>query len=202
MHLAGEKHDEDHAGPPVQPGGRRPAPGRLELVQAFVNSHYDLEVEHGADLLRTPAGLGRWLAGRGLIEPTAAVDDRDLRRALAAREALREVARAPGTTDRRAFDDLDRATRGAALELRFAPDGPSFVSADGGPAGAIAAILAVAGQAMLDGSWARLKICPGERCGWAFYDHSRNQAGRWCSMAVCGGRAKARAHYRRRADAS
>jgi predicted RNA-binding Zn ribbon-like protein len=50
---------------------------------------------------------------------------------------------------------------------------------------------------MRDRSWSRLKVCPGEHCGWAFYDHSRNQAGRWCSMAVCGGRAKARAHYLR-----
>jgi predicted RNA-binding Zn ribbon-like protein len=52
--------------------------------------------------------------------------------------------------------------------------------------------------AMLDGSFSRLKICPGPDCDWAFYDHSRNQSGRWCSMAVCGGRVKARAHYHRR----
>jgi predicted RNA-binding Zn ribbon-like protein len=50
---------------------------------------------------------------------------------------------------------------------------------------------------MLDGTWRRLKVCPGDHCGWAFYDHSRNQTGRWCSMSVCGGRAKARAHYHR-----
>jgi predicted RNA-binding Zn ribbon-like protein len=53
---------------------------------------------------------------------------------------------------------------------------------------------------MLDGTWDRLKACPGHDCGWAFYDHSRNQTGRWCSMSVCGGRAKARAHYHRRRD--
>ena len=49
-----------------------------------------------------------------------------------------------------------------------------------------------------DGSWARLKVCPGVDCGWVFYDHSRNNSSRWCSMAVCGGRTKARSHYRRR----
>ncbi len=37
----------------VQPGGRRPAPSELALVQAFINSHYDLEVNHGAELFAT-----------------------------------------------------------------------------------------------------------------------------------------------------
>jgi predicted RNA-binding Zn ribbon-like protein len=62
----------------------------------------------------------------------------------------------------------------------------------------IGAVLAGTAQAIADGSWQRLKICPGEDCGWAFFDGSRNLSGRWCSMRVCGGRAKARAHYRRR----
>ena len=37
--------------------------------------------------------------------------------------------------------------------------------------------------------------CPGRDCGWLFLD-PRNRR-RWCSMAVCGNRAKARAHARR-----
>jgi len=32
--------------------------------------------------------------------------------------------------------------------------------------------------------------CPGEGCGWLFFDPSRRR--RWCIMAVCGNRAKAR----------
>jgi predicted RNA-binding Zn ribbon-like protein len=58
-------------------------------------------------------------------------------------------------------------------------------------------IVAIVGRAMIEGTWSRLKVCPGHDCGWAFYDNSRNLSGRWCSMAVCGGRAKARAHYQR-----
>jgi predicted RNA-binding Zn ribbon-like protein len=91
----------------------------------------------------------------------------------------------------------DRLARGAPIEVAFGPDGPSFISGDGGISGAIGVLMAITAQAMLDGSWARLKVCPADGCGWAFYDHSRNQAGRWCSMSVCGGRAKARSHYRR-----
>jgi len=41
----------------------------------------------------------------------------------------------------------------------------------------------------------RVKQCPG--CGWLFLDTSRNRSRRWCTMQVCGNRAKARRHYER-----
>jgi predicted RNA-binding Zn ribbon-like protein len=43
----------------------------------------------------------------------------------------------------------------------------------------------------------RLKICPAHECEWLFLDDSRNGTRRWCSMAECGNRAKARLHYNR-----
>ncbi|HEX3873623.1 MAG TPA: ABATE domain-containing protein [Solirubrobacteraceae bacterium] len=134
---------ETRHGTSAQPGGRQPAPGRLEVVQAFINTHYDLEVDRGADLLPTPAGLARWLAGRGLIEPTADVDRRDLDRALAVRDGLRRAARTA-----EGLDVLGDAARGAAVELRFDADPPRFVSADGGPAGAIGVLLAITAHAI------------------------------------------------------
>ena len=36
----------------------------------------------------------------------------------------------------------------------------------------------------------QVSACPGVGCGWLFVDHSGRR--RWCSMAVCGNRAKAR----------
>jgi predicted RNA-binding Zn ribbon-like protein len=43
--------------------------------------------------------------------------------------------------------------------------------------------------------------CPGAGCGWLFLDPTRRR--RWCIMAVCGNRAKARRHAeRQRASAS
>jgi predicted RNA-binding Zn ribbon-like protein len=39
--------------------------------------------------------------------------------------------------------------------------------------------------------------CQGESCGWFFIDRTRGHPRRWCSMAVCGNRAKAQAFYRR-----
>lgn len=181
-----------------QPGGRRPAPGRLALVQAFINSHYDLVDAHGAELLHAPAALVDWLARAGLLHPATEAGPTDLRRALTVREGLRALARdgpRGGGAGR-----LDAAARGAAVELRALPSGElRFVAAPGaGVAGALGVLLATCAVAVADGSWSRLKVCPGEDCGWAFYDGSRNRSGRWCSMSVCGGRAKARTHYRRR----
>lgn len=43
----------------------------------------------------------------------------------------------------------------------------------------------------------RIKLCDGRGCGWLFYDTSRSRRRRWCSMADCGNRAKARRHYAR-----
>ncbi len=182
-----------------QPGGRAPAPGELGLVQAFLNSHYDLEFEPGADLFATPVALAAWLERRGLGPGVLAPDD--ARRAVAVREGLRRLAR--GLAERACLEALNRSASGAAVEVRFGEGGrPHFVLAAGGDPldRALGVVLAAAARAMIDGSWERLKICPGHDCGWAFYDHSRNRSGRWCSMAVCGGRAKARAHYVRRRD--
>ncbi|RTR26759.1 hypothetical protein EKG37_20860 [Robertmurraya yapensis] len=43
----------------------------------------------------------------------------------------------------------------------------------------------------------RVKQCEGDACGWLFFDTSRNRSRRWCSMADCGNRAKARRFYQK-----
>jgi predicted RNA-binding Zn ribbon-like protein len=54
-----------------------------------------------------------------------------------------------------------------------------------------------AGALLASDDLARLKQCPGERCGWVFVDESRNQSRRWCDPTMCGNRARVRAHYQR-----
>jgi predicted RNA-binding Zn ribbon-like protein len=44
----------------------------------------------------------------------------------------------------------------------------------------------------------RVRECAGHTCEWLFIDQSRNQSRRWCDMADCGNRAKARRHQARR----
>lgn len=42
----------------------------------------------------------------------------------------------------------------------------------------------------------RVKECPGAHdCGWLFFDASKNQSRRWCSMEGCGSRVKMRRQY-------
>jgi predicted RNA-binding Zn ribbon-like protein len=178
----------------VQPGGRAPASGGLRLVQDFVNT---VDREHGPDLLELDGGLGEWLDHRGL-GAGAAIDERAVARALELREALRALLLAnngePEAAGARAV--LDAAGRRAGLEVRFA--GPALEPRDDGVDGALGRVVAAAFAGMLDGSWTRLKACPRDVCGWAFYDRSTNGSATWCSMRVCGGRVKAGAYYRRR----
>jgi predicted RNA-binding Zn ribbon-like protein len=50
-------------------------------------------------------------------------------------------------------------------------------------------------QSTEDQTWERLKVCDRDSCRWAFYDTSRNRAGRWCSMAGCGNHIKMKRAY-------
>ena len=45
--------------------------------------------------------------------------------------------------------------------------------------------------------FANVKACEGHSCTLVFADHTRSRARRWCSMAVCGNRAKQAAHRNR-----
>jgi predicted RNA-binding Zn ribbon-like protein len=196
-YMTGEMHHDANG----QPGGRNPAPGELALVQTFLNTRWDLTAQDHGETLVSPAALHEWLEARGLIGRRDPLDPEDLDRALATREGLRALAFANNQQElnTRAIDRMRRASVGAASQIRIEPDGPQFVA--GGPTpidAAIGAIFAITARAMIDGTWQRLKACPGRGCGGAFYDHSRNQSARWCSMKVCGDREKARAYYQRK----
>jgi predicted RNA-binding Zn ribbon-like protein len=186
-----------------QPGGRDPAPGELGLLQSFLNTHFDLVDEWGADLLGTPAELTEWFSARGLLPVEGpCVSSAQRRRVLALREGMRELARAnrdPGRPpDPDAVARMNHALRRTRLGLLLVPDQVTLSPRGGDRVDrALAVLSAIALAAMIDGRWRRLKACPGEHCGWVFYDQSRNNSSRWCSMAVCGGRTKARRHYRR-----
>ena len=58
-------------------------------------------------------------------------------------------------------------------------------------------ILWSAADLLTDGELDRVSLCAGPGCGGLFYDVSRNRSRRWCSMADCGNRAKAKRHYAR-----
>jgi predicted RNA-binding Zn ribbon-like protein len=185
----------DHEHPATETAQSPPAPGELRLVQELINTH-DLETRE--DVLREPAALAPWLAERELADPGARFTAADVRRIAAVREGLRQVALTHNgaPADAPALGALQEEADRAPLAVRFGP-APALEPARDGIAGAIARLLAIVSRAEADGTWARFKACPAEACQWAFYDHSRNRSRSWCSMEVCGNRAKARAYRER-----
>jgi predicted RNA-binding Zn ribbon-like protein len=168
-------------------------------VQALVNSFHNLNTS--SEEFDSPAGLADWLVRRELLEPRARLTHGDLSRVLDVREGLRALLYANNHehVDHHAIERMNHALRGTGLAVQLDPSSrPDFTSARRDLDSALALIATIVAVAQLDGRWSRLKACPGHDCGWAFYDHSRNQAGGWCSMEICGQRAKARAYRRRR----
>jgi predicted RNA-binding Zn ribbon-like protein len=165
------------------------APGDLALIERFINT---ADRAAGTDQLIDTAGLAGWVESTGLPGAGEELDDADRRRVVELREALRELL-AGGDAAPEAVAALERAGSDAPLVVAFGADGSARLAPAGtGASAVIAALLAIVARAQADGTWSRLKACAAESCGWAFYDRSRNRSRSWCSMSVCGNRAKAR----------
>src|ERR1041384_573862 len=171
---------------------REPAPGALGLVQRFVNTR---DIEGDRDTLNKPDDLRDFFVDANVIEPGVHVEDADLERARAVREALRALLyhNAGEPLDAAAIQTLNAYARDARLLVRFTDEGvPDLEPCCAGVDTAIARIVAAVFAAVADGSWTRLKACRRDTCRWAFYDASKNGSSRWCSMEVCGSREKAK----------
>jgi predicted RNA-binding Zn ribbon-like protein len=167
-----------------------PIPAEVEVVRSFVNT---LDLGEGADELTSPAALQRWLREAGLIPKGVPASGRDLAIALRLRKALRAALAthqdaAPDPAPAAALDAVckDFPLTAVSAPGALAPTAP-------GVRGALGQIVAQAATARIKGTWPRLKVCPAEGCGWAYYDTSRNRSRRWCSTDVCGERTKGRA---------
>ena len=181
---------------------RKPAPEPLLLVQSFVNT---AELDLGTDLLADPGQATAWLRQCGLLGPQETAGAVDLSMAREVREGIRAMLAyhsggpAPSAADLR---PLEAVAGRSQLWLTFGPAGR--VQLDPRPhgelAGGLAGLLLIIRDAQQDGTWARLKSCPGHLCGWAFYDRSASGQSRWCSMQLCGSRAKMRAYRGRLAQ--
>jgi predicted RNA-binding Zn ribbon-like protein len=175
---------------------RPPAPGDLELVRRFVNTR---DPEAATDDIASPAGARRWLSDHGLIARSARLGPADLRRVVDVRESLRALLLANNGADLpdASLATLDRAARRAGLVVRFTGGAARLEPVATGADAAIGTLLGTVFTAMADGTWSRLKACRDDACQWAFYDHSKNRSGTWCSMDACGNRAKARVYRAR-----
>jgi predicted RNA-binding Zn ribbon-like protein len=130
-----------------------------------------------------------------------------LERALGLRETIYRVfsAIAEGReAGRRDLGALDAVLRQALCHLKIAPSQSGFdwawdVEEDDldqilWPIARSAADLLTSEDVGLVGQCAR------EGCDWLFVDLSKNRSRRWCTMAVCGSRVKARRYYQRKRE--
>jgi predicted RNA-binding Zn ribbon-like protein len=177
---------------------RDTAPGYLGLVQAYVNT---VDLQDGPEELSDQNTLGAWLVAHDLMEPGQPVSDEDLKHALAVREAIRGVigANSGGRVYPVDVAVLNEAAAASRLRARFGADGKARLEPEAsGVEGAMGRVVAAVYTAMAEQSWSRLKLCGSQTCRWVFYDLSRNHSSRWCTMASCGNRQKAR-RFRERA---
>ena len=159
------------------------------------------DADRGEDALDTPEALASWLGAHDLVPPGTAISAAEHRRAIDVREGLRAVlfAHNGGDPDAKAVERLERAAARAELRACFPSGGPpQLVPSCDGASGALAQLFVIVTTAAADGTWSRLKACADSGCRWAFYDHSKNRSGRWCTMAVCGNQQKARSYRARR----
>jgi predicted RNA-binding Zn ribbon-like protein len=175
----------------------------LDLVQDFVNTEIP---EWARDDIASPEQLGDWLRSRALLAREEGVDPAEFVAARALRTALRSLAllnNVGGTVDVTLRDVVARAVSGLEFGVDIDDDGRLVPAPRGsGASRALASIVAIVMESQASGAWSRLKACRKETCVWVFYDGSRNGASTWCSMSICGNRAKTASYRRRRAGAS
>ena len=177
---------------------RETATGVVGLVQAYVNT---VDVQDGPEELSDPNTLSAWLVAHELMESGQTVTEADLKHAVAVREAIRGVigANSGGRVYPLDIATLNEAATVSRLRARFGAGGKARLEPEaGGVAGAMGRMVAALFAAMGDEDWTRLKLCGSQTCRWAFCDRSRNHSSRWCTMATCGNRQKAR-RFRQRA---
>ncbi len=171
-----------------------------------LTSYADLLAWGQAQGILSPEAAGRlrWAASR---RPAAAAAT--LAQAVGLREAIYRAFVA--ASERREPDVADLATLNAALaqavtNLQIVPAAGGYRYAWGGDEDALGRMLwpvARAAAELLTGDeLSRVRQCANHPCGWLFVDRSRARSRRWCDMASCGNRVKARRHHARRRRAS
>jgi len=197
-----DEREKQHIGEQIEPGGRAKAPGRLELLQRFINT-YNHELPRENDRLGTAGKTQAWLRQKRLVPPHTRISATNAAQLRELREDLRELlmvnhAPPPGAP---AGTILRKASRTARLKVVIDDAGRTALEADRpGLDGAVATLLGILHESQLTGDWPRLKGC--RQCGYAFFDRSKNRAATWCSMSICGNRAKNRTYRRRRSSAT
>jgi predicted RNA-binding Zn ribbon-like protein len=177
------------------------------------------------DWLDSGDGLSRWLAQARLV-PTDALDQLKARATPGELDKVAEQARALREWFRgfvrkhrgrplppKAFQELGPLNKLLQRDETFSQISRSQISRhrarDGehfelqvvrrwrSPESLLLPIAEALAKFVCDEDFTRVKACEGHSCTLVFADHTRAHARRWCSMAICGNRAKQAAHRKR-----
>jgi predicted RNA-binding Zn ribbon-like protein len=175
--------------------------GRLCLD--FVNTEVIVDGQR-RDLLASFPDLVTWLKQTNVLEPfqTRVVSNRRgevvFRRALDLRAHLREMA---AGRPAHALDSINALLRQAYGYEQIVRSHSGFTRQFhlhiDDPVNLLVPIAEDAGDLLCDGDLSLVKKCKNPKCILYFYDTTKSHTRSWCSMAFCGNRAKAAAHYRR-----
>ena len=171
------------------------------------------------ELLATYGHLVAWARLAGLVDDAVSAallaeaarrpDEarRVLRRALALREAIYAAMHAtvedrPVPADALATINAEAARAGAHARIVPADSGFAWSWDEGGPSldRPLWPVARSTAELLTSPELSQVRECAADDCGWLFVDTSKNHSRRWCDMAVCGNRAKARRHYARTRD--
>jgi predicted RNA-binding Zn ribbon-like protein len=178
------------AGHPVLDFCNTRAAWTAPVPKEYLASHAHLTVWAGANGLLPAAEVPRLRrAGVRSARAPAVVD-----RAIRFRSALYALLVGPATPADWAGVNAEVAA--AAAAVRLAPGTPATWTFTGtGPGRPLLAIAWAAAQFLTTPAAAVVDACPSDNCGWLFANPTGRR--RWCSMALCGNRAKARRHAQR-----
>jgi predicted RNA-binding Zn ribbon-like protein len=185
----------------------------LETAFDFLNTlELDDEAPVLVERLTSLDAAGRWLADAHVVSDAGTITslgrtkhEREavLDRLRVTRTALRDVAHAVAHGDpppREAIDEVNRALAAReTIQLVPAADGVRLGHSHVGDAvdDVLARIAEPIVREIGEGREDRFRICANDTCAWVFFDESRPGNRRWCDMATCGNRAKARRHRAR-----
>ena len=193
--------------------------GRIggDLCLDYVNTVDWHGSDHSVEYLREYSDLVRWAQYGGLLTAEQAQQamtgatnapqqaQQALDTAHALREALYRIFRAATTHTAPAATDLAHLNLWLGNALAHACVLPTAAGCAWGWQGQadrfdrpLWPVLRSAADLLTSPQLARVRQCADDNCGWFFLDTSKNHSRRWCSMAGCGSRAKAREYYQRK----
>lgn len=185
----------------------------------FLNS-IATPVDVPVDWINDGEGLLLWLRHAGLV-PVAVLDDlrkralpAELDQVAAQARQLREwfrgfvanhKGRALKRTDLDQLGPLNRLLEreDGCSQITLSPPGADapfeirFLRRWRHPDALLSPIAEALAQLVVTESFEDVRACEGPACTLMFADHTRGRRRRWCSMAICGNRAKQAAHRRR-----